>query len=46
MLGLIPTGQFTEYKQNIEKVFGEDSCIPLLVRPFGGIEIDHRLQRA
>jgi galactokinase len=46
MLGLIPTERFLEYKQNIEKVFGEDSCIPLLVRPFGGIEIDHRLQRA
>jgi galactokinase len=43
MLGLVPTKQFADYKQNIEKVFGKDSCISLLVRPFGGVEIDGRL---
>ncbi len=39
MLGLIPTEAFTDYKQSIEAVFGQNSCIALQVRPHGGVEL-------
>ncbi len=35
----IPKTRFSEYKNMIEKVFGENSCVPLKIRPVGGYEI-------
>ncbi len=35
----IPNDQVVAYKSMIENVFGEDSCVPLTVRPIGGCEI-------
>ncbi|MBE6805962.1 MAG: galactokinase [Ruminococcaceae bacterium] len=35
----IPTDMLDDYKTVIEKVFGEDSCYILLIRPIGGCEI-------
>lgn len=35
----IPTDRFDDYKQMIEKVFGNGSCCKLNIRPVGGYEI-------
>ena len=35
----IPNGMFDAYKQMIEAVFGENSCVKLFVRPVGGYEL-------
>lgn len=35
----IPTDMFDEYKQMIEAVFGEGSCVKLSIRPVGGYEL-------
>lgn len=35
----IPNKMFNDYKQMIEAVFGENSCVKLLVRPVGGYEL-------
>ena len=35
----IPTGMVKEYKNNMERVFGEGSCYEMKIRPVGGIEI-------
>ncbi len=35
----IPTDKFCEYKEMIEKVYGEGACQKLSVRPVGGYEI-------
>lgn len=35
----IPKKRFSEYKNMIEKLFGENSCVPLKIRPVGGYEI-------
>ena len=35
----IPTGMVKEYKNNMERVFGEGSCYEIKIRPVGGIEI-------
>ncbi len=36
----IPTERLTEYKTMIEKVYGENSCSVLSIRPVGGYEIE------
>ncbi len=35
----IPNKMFEDYKNMIESVFGENSCVPLFVRPVGGYEL-------
>ena len=35
----IPNKMFNDYKQMIEAVFGENSCVKLFVRPVGGYEL-------
>lgn len=35
----VPKDKFKEYKNMIESVFGENSCVPLKIRPVGGYEI-------
>lgn len=35
----IPNKMFDDYKQMIEAVFGENSCVKLFVRPVGGYEL-------
>lgn len=35
----IPNDRFDEYKKMIEGIFGDGSCVPLLIRPVGGCEI-------
>ena len=35
----IPTEKLADYKNMIEAVFGEGSCVPLLIRPVGGYEL-------
>ena len=35
----IPNEQLEEYKRMIESVFGQDSCVPILIRPVGGYEL-------
>ena len=35
----VPKDKFKEYKEMIEAVFGENSCVPLKIRPVGGYEI-------
>lgn len=35
----IPNKMFEGYKQMIEAVFGENSCVPLMIRPVGGYEL-------
>ena len=35
----IPNKMFDDYKQMIESVFGENSCVPLFVRAVGGYEL-------
>ncbi len=37
----IPTEMLAEYKEMIEKVFGENSCSVLNIRPVGGYEIKY-----
>ncbi len=39
MLGFVPTGEFEGYKQRMEAIFGDDTCIALQVRSHGGIEL-------
>ncbi len=39
MLGFVPMKEFDLYREKIEAVFGQDSCVPLKVRSVGGIEI-------
>ncbi len=35
----VPEGFLPEFKERMEAVFGENSCLPLSVRPVGGIRI-------
>ena len=35
----IPNEKLADYKQMIEAVFGENSCVPLKIRPVGGYEL-------
>ena len=35
----VPNKMFDGYKQMIEAVFGENSCVKLFVRPVGGYEL-------
>ncbi len=39
MLGFVPTESFEEYKNQMEEVFGKDSCVPLKIRTVGGTQI-------
>ena len=39
MLGFVPAGEFEGYKQRMEAIFGDDTCIALQVRSYGGVEI-------
>ena len=45
MLGIVPKESFAQYKEQIETVFGKDSCIPLRVRPCGGVEIEVKSEK-
>ena len=35
----VPTAKLSDYKNMIESVFGEGSCVPILIRPVGGYEL-------
>lgn len=35
----VPTDMTKEYKNNIERIFGEGACYQIRIRPVGGIEI-------
>lgn len=35
----IPNKMFDDYKRVIESIFGENSCVPLMIRPVGGYEL-------
>lgn len=35
----IPNKMFADYKKVIEAVFGEGTCVPLMIRPVGGYEL-------
>ena len=35
----VPNEKLADYKQMIEAVFGENSCVPLKIRPVGGYEL-------
>lgn len=35
----IPNAMFEDYKATIEAVFGENSCVPLMIRSVGGYEL-------
>lgn len=35
----IPDAMFPQYKQMIEDIFGENSCVKLFIRPVGGYEL-------
>ena len=36
----VPLDLLQQFKLDIEKVFGADSCHVLSIRPFGGTEVD------
>ncbi len=35
----VPNGQVAEYTRAMKKIFGDDSCYVLYVRPFGGVKL-------
>lgn len=41
----VPVSLLNEYKADIEKVFGNDSCHVLSIRPVGGIKVDNSILR-
>jgi galactokinase len=36
----VPEEKLAQFKQGMEKVFGEGSCHVLSIRPFGGTEVE------